>query len=177
MFTESSPTPSNVKWSHPTGVFSQHSKHNGLRQPAHVHIKTKISLQCPSLLIFYSFLKHLLYTGREGSEMRGPCNTSQIITHGHVHRPFNNARRFIHVIESTLTVFGANICVWSVSQYICVRVLNLSSCVRGICIVSVGAKLINAIFKKLFLLNYLSLYHQEPIFMSQWLWWCWFGKI
>ncbi len=38
-----------------------------------VNMKTKISLQCPFLLIFYSFLKQgldILY--REGSEMGGP---------------------------------------------------------------------------------------------------------
>ncbi len=36
-----------------------------------VNMKTKISLQCPSLLVFYSFLKQdILY--REGSEMGGP---------------------------------------------------------------------------------------------------------
>ncbi len=35
-----------------------------------INMKPKISIQCPSLLVFYSFLKYILY--REGSQMGGP---------------------------------------------------------------------------------------------------------
>ncbi len=52
------------------------------RQTAHVNMKTKISLQCPSLLVFYSFL-NILY--RERSEMGGP-DGDEVFACGHMSR-------------------------------------------------------------------------------------------